>query len=247
MYGAYIDYVKQVVAKKDLSNFKRVKPYRKVLEHVNDTQGLSYYQLLTNDNNPITTQQILNFSAQNDSFGNPNTMSIANMSVSPTTLRYLYHARLILDHLNSNKVFYKTGINIVEVGGGYGGLCLAINYLNISKYRLPIKSYTIIDLEDVSKLQELYLSKFKLLFPVSFRSDIGNYVNYNFLISNYAISEFDPQTRMNYMNGLANYMPHGFMVWNGGVYNFSSIGKFKRAKHEPEKPQTGKSNVFVYF
>ncbi len=74
-------------------------------------------------------------------------MKLDSTAVLMISLGYIYHSHLILTHL-------KTCIldTIVEVGGGYDGLCLAL-HLFAAKYNVNIKSYTIVDLPSISKLQ----------------------------------------------------------------------------------------------
>lgn len=234
MYEEYSKFIKEIVDKNDLTNFKRNRAFTQILEHVTKEQGISYYQLLTT----AKINQMREFAVMNDSIGNPVTMAISSFQISPTSLRYLYHAHLILGYL---KTLMLKEIRIAEIGGGYGGLCLAIDFVNRSTYRLPIRKYTIIDLDEPVRLQTLYLSRFRLGFTAT--SQTSKTVDANFLISNYAFSEFDEQTQKEYINQTIKGIPNGFMVWNGKKINFGKKIKIE----EPEKPQTGKTNTVIYF
>ncbi len=125
-------------------------------------------------------------------------------------------------------------IDIVEIGGGYGGLCLALHFLCKN-----INSYTICDLLPVMKLQEMYLNAFNI--------SLSNEVKPNsILISCYGLSELDQYTRDRYINVLHTSIQHGFIVWNIPGDDIEKILK-RKCTIEPERPMTRDGNVFVYF
>jgi hypothetical protein len=83
-------------------------------------------------------------------------------------------------------------MDIVEVGGGYGGLCLAVHHF-APKYGVRINSYTICDLTNINRLQQLYLNHVNPYIKVEF-VDAATYGaniprDNMFLISNYCFSE----------------------------------------------------------
>jgi hypothetical protein len=61
---------------------------------------------------------------------------------------------LILDHIKKNLL---NNIDLVEICGGYGGLCLFIFKLSIL-FNISINSYTIFDLSEPMILQKKYLN-----------------------------------------------------------------------------------------
>jgi hypothetical protein len=211
-----------------------------MLEHVNKEQGETYYNLLMS---LYSIDTIESFCKLNDSIGNPHKCNIRSLKipVSPTSLRYLYHAHLILRHFSN-----QPEIHIVEVGGGYGGLCLAINFLSKLNYKI-ISSYHIIDLDSAGKLQKKYLENFDLSFnvDVSSSSDYGkNLTRTDYcLISNYCFSEIDRSHQENYIKYLLPKTKTGFLVWNNiPLYDFGKVTNF-----ETENPLTGPGNLYVYF
>lgn len=244
IYTTYNDFVKNVVMLKDLSYFKSHPSYTYMLEHVSYSFGKDYISLIKSEFN-IDTKKIQNFCKLNDRIGSPNKYYFEDISMytSPTSLRYIYHALLILKHINETK-----NTNIVELGCGYGGLCLAINFFNTNR----IDSYTCIDLPDIIELQKLYLSNFDISFPINFISSETygeNIQNDNvFLISNYCFSEISSYNQKKYIDILFPKITHGFITWNNiPLYNF---GK-ELIKVETERPVTGStngnSNLFVFF
>lgn len=124
MYDSYKLTLKRIQSKYD--PFKRDPQYRGVLEHVSVAQSIEYLDLLRNEFR-MQDETILKFCTFLDSFGSPILETVGNLSqsISPSGLRYLYHAHLILTQVNEPCHF-------VEVGCGYGGLFLAIQFLQDS-------------------------------------------------------------------------------------------------------------------
>ena len=217
-----------------------------MLEHVSQDIGTRYYQLLK----PLFSNSIiLEFCRINDGVGDPIKSYINGLesSVSPSSLRYLYHAYLSLKHIQTLKL---SSIDIVELGCGYGGLCIAIDYVS-KNMNINIHSYTCIDLDNPLKLQEIYTTLFQTSFPIKFHSasTFGTDVSgtNNFLISNYCFSEIGDENRKKYIETLIPKVSHGFMAWNFiPVFNFGK--DFIRV--EPENPQTdlvNSRNSYIYF
>jgi hypothetical protein len=226
----------------NIHTFKSNGDYTYVLEHVGQDHGNEYYRLIKSEFS-IEDDKIGDFCRLNDSFGNPTKYFIpgCNIRVSPTSLRYIYHTCLILEHIRSLDL---TDLNIVEVGAGYGGLALCMNFFGSDR----IRSYTCIDLPEALQLQELYLSKFQMKFPVSFVpcSTFGSSMDSTnlFMISNYCFSEISDTNRAKYSEILIPKVQHGFIVWNAiDVYDF---GKGS-VRVVDERPLTDNKNKYVYF
>lgn len=245
MYAEYNSYVQNCLRTKNLNTFKREKSYTYMLEHVSHSQGEKYLECIFKNTN-IKIPDIIEFSNINDSVGNPNKSTYNNIECSPSNLRYIYHAHLILSHFK--KVGSDLPISIVEIGGGYGGLYLAISYFN-KYYNVPITGYSIVDLPDIGRFQELYLSNFNQNIPIKFYSsmnygaELKNTPNL-FLISNYCFSEIGNNNQKMYIDTLFANIRHGFIAWNFiPVYNFG----FKM-EIEDEVPMTGTHfNKYVRF
>jgi hypothetical protein len=225
--------------------------YNAILEHVNVQQGIQYLDIIQSRTS-ISEKDIIAFCTLNDKVGSPQKHTFILKSgetcvASPTSLRYIFHAFLILNYFTS--CTKEESINIVEVGGGYGGLCLALSFFS-TYFSIKIQSYSIIDLIDITQLQQKYLSKFTLEYPVSFHdsalfgSDIQSSDN-TYLISNYCFSEIEKSLQEKYIQSLFPNVKHGFMAWNFiPVYDFGKT----ILKQEDEYPNTGGHlNKYIYF
>jgi hypothetical protein len=245
VYHQYSDFITNVLKSGNISNFKNNPSYCYVLEHCSESIGQAYLnEILTTT--PISLRDIVEFCAINDSIGNPLRFKYRQIEVSPSSLRYIYQAHLALSHFKS--VNDGTPVSIVEIGGGYGGLCLAVDYFN-KYYNIPIQEYNIVDLGPAISLQALYLSKFALSIPTKFHSSdtYGSEIVKNsqtYLISNYAFSEITMYHQQKYIDILFPKIDHGFMTWNFiPVYNFGFPTTVT-----PEVPDTaGGSNRYVRF
>jgi len=240
-YGTYANYVESICQSGDLSSFKSHPNYTYMLEHVSKNQGDEYLHCIKTSTN-INDNEIKNFCNINDSIGNPLKSDFQVVTASPSSLRYIFHSHLILKHLSSLNL---PSIDIVEVGGGYGGLCLAINHFS-EKYGLKINSYTIVDLPSISKLQTLYLNSVSnLKVDVVDATTFGEGISKQnmFLVSNYCFSEISTEFQKKYIDTLFPKISHGFMAWNMiPTYYFGF-----EIKEEIEYPKTGNFNRYVYF
>ena len=232
MYDRYLNYVRTIRDKNE--PFKRSPEYTYMLEHVSYDYGVQYLTLLRSEFG-MTDEAILGFCELNDSFGNPNKFFLKNLKkpVSPTSLRYLYHANCILKHANP---FVRS---FVELGGGYGGLYLALKYLAPNR----IQDYHIVDLDEVLSLIKLVVGDDPRVHYHS-ASDYGKQVPDNcFFISNYCYSEISSEHRTLYKTHLLSRCSQGFLTWNHIPYE--DIGK--SVQRAPETPMTGPGNEFVLF
>jgi hypothetical protein len=241
MYNSYLQFLSGI--RSATEPFKRHPDYTAILEHVSASQGQQYYSAIKGEFG-ISDERILAFCSINDSFGDPLRCKIGNLTaeVSPTSLRYIYHASLILDHL---KKFPEID-TLVEVGGGYGGLYLALHWLAPPS---RIREYHIVDLDFALNLQKLVLSHCQehTASNIIFHSShtFGYAVPENsFFVSNYCYSEIDSGLRQTYKNILLPKCPHGFILWNMSAYDPIDKPEVVRM---PERPYLGFPNEFVYF
>lgn len=137
-------------------------------------------------------------------------------------------------------------LDIIEIGGGYGGLSLFMHKIS-QLFKINIISYTIIDLPEISLLQKTYLDALNMSKNMNFYN-INNYKNLkenSFLISNYAYSEISIELQQEYTEKILNpYISYGFLVWNYiKLYDFI---KSKIILKEYEEPDTSHNNTNYY-
>lgn len=198
--GAYLSSCKRAALDdRFFSVFKRDPGYRHVLEHVPFEEGQKYLDAIE-----IDYADKLNEIKENDRLGSPFVFEYPNVGViSPTTLRYIK---------NSSDIVGKFGTDIksiVEIGGGYGGLCKVLSSF------IKFESYLIIDLEEPNLLSRKYLSHFNLP-TLSHRSEEIDSIEENFdlLISNYAFSECERDVQMEYLEKFVKKSNKFYMMYN---------------------------------
>ena len=193
MYSPYIDCIKtNLQVEPELWTFKSNNEYKSILEHLSVNESNEYLSILTTifntlfENNKSLLIELCN---QNDLYGSPKKASIANFTnCSPSNLRYILHSFIILKYMSDNLL---NNTNIIEIGGGYGGLCFYIQKL-AHLFNIQITTYTLFDLLESSKLQKIYLNKLNIHNVNCFHIDFfENLKNDSFLISNYAATGYN--------------------------------------------------------
>jgi len=177
----------------------------------NEIVGGSYYKMIQDN-----IDYIKSIFTTNDSFGNPVKINTFLGLYEGNNVKYLYHSCCVLDHMKSLGL---NNIDIVEIGGGYGGLSYFIHKMS-TLFDIKLNSYTIYDIEAPSKLQKKYAEHigFKINTVQSEKGHILEHKN-NYLISCYAFSEFSPFIKEIYMAEVFPYISHGLMAWNYYPYD----------------------------
>ena len=264
MYNNYNNFLKKIdIASISNIHFKQNNDYCGILEHVSYELGLNYLNLINTEFKNINYETIVEFISLNDKYGNPKIFNYSlmnnNITCSPTTLRYIYHALVILSHYKNTSCE-----NIAEVGCGYGGLCLAINYFS-KLLSIKINEYNLIDLPEPCKLIEGYLNLHKnnihTNITIHSSETYGENVKNNnlFFISNYCYTEIDKEHNLMYSTKLLPKTSNGFITWqNGGNSGAYPVQKCSEIIGKPtinvieEKPQTDAGygiykNYFVFY
>ncbi|MGE5196609.1 MAG: putative sugar O-methyltransferase [Anaerolineae bacterium] len=140
---------------------------------------------------------------ENDRFGNPRTFDyeIAG-AFSPSTLLYVKIAQEIVEEFGSLE-----GLRIVQIGGGYGGLCKVLSDL------FSFQSYTIIDLPASLELSKTYLAKLEVPnIHFSDVRDVSEEKRYDLVISHYAFSEFDGSLQKKLLSTILCKAKNGYIA-----------------------------------
>ena len=179
--------------------FKSHPAYRHVLEHVSFEEGQQYLKEID-----IDYLDKLEEVKENDSLGSPVIYEYPSVGeISPTTIRYIKNTSDII-----NK-FGNSFDSIVEIGGGYGGLCKVLSSF------IKFEQYLLLDLEECNLLSRKYLSHFNLP-TLSYRSEEIDEIDENFdlLISNYALSECHKEVQQDYIERLIKKSNNFYIMHN---------------------------------
>jgi hypothetical protein len=202
-YDKYLKVCKEALLNEEVfGKFKQFPNYRAILEHVSYEQGLGYINEIKKDSPELL--RLLSKFCENDAIGNPNVFYYAEIDrvISPTTLRYIK----VLSDLR--KYFGDLqGMNIVEIGVGYGGQCKIINDL------FKFKSYTLVDLPIVQQLAVKCLDKHKVKNVTIWQSGV-NLKLYDLCISNYAFTEIDRKYQEIYKSQIIDRSDRGYITCN---------------------------------
>jgi putative sugar O-methyltransferase len=204
--------------------FKSHPAYRHVLEHVSYEEGQQYL-----DEVEIDYKDKLDEIKENDALGTPVTCSYKGVgTISPTTVRYLK---------NTSDIVNKFGTSfdsIVEIGGGYGGLCKVMSSF------VKFENYLLLDLEECNMLSRKYLSNFDLP-TMSYQAEeiVDVEDNFDLLISNYALSECNRETQMMYVERFVKksdkfYLMHNNFHADNGNMSYEEFIDVMSDTHEIE-------------
>jgi putative sugar O-methyltransferase len=238
-------------------HFKTHRAYTTVLEHLQKGHGDQYLALIESEYPQVTFEQLKGFLLLNDKYGTPcktifTTQVHKLLYCSASTLRYAYHALRVLSY------FKETALtDIVELGGGYGGLCLAIHYFApILSADVAVHTYTIVDLPEVVPLAHAYLDAHRDNLPhMHYQCVPSTELDYRpqnaFFISNYCFTLIDDAYRARYAQQLLPACPHGFLVWQT-AFGLPSQRAEECLGHPvlavtEECPQTGPDHAKNYY
>lgn len=218
------------------SNFKSNSYYRHVLEHVSYEEGLQYLSEIA-----IDYEDKLDEIKENDSIGSPVTFDYDKIgNISPTTIRYIKNSSDIITKFGSD---FKS---VVEIGGGYGGLCKVLSSF------VDFDSYLLIDLEECNLLSRRYLKHFNLPTFSQRSEEVEVQEDFDIFISNYAFSECTRETQLEYIEKFLKkskcfYMMHNnFHLETGNMSHTEFIeimSEFFDIENQPEHGIEGSPQI----
>lgn len=204
----YIQSCKESVeSQKSFNNFRRDERIHPILEHVSYEEGLLYLKEIKDSGGSIS--DISYKFKENDLLGNPILYDYPQVGfMSPTTIRYVKNAYDIGTNFSSKVPKIE---NVVEIGGGYGGLCRMMNAI------FPINQYLLIDLKEVNDLSRKYLQHYfgecngiGWLTP----EDLIEVTNIQLCISNYCFSECNRKTQEKYYDKVIKNSNMFYITYN---------------------------------
>jgi len=250
VYNAYVECIKRQF---DLSPeqwyFKSDNNYKGILEHVSPSLGSQYLRIIQQkfpEFYQTHSSMLSELCSFNDLYGKTTKVEYAGFAnCSPSNLRYILHSLLVLEDM---KKYGLREVDVIEIGGGYGGLCLFLQKLS-PLYDIKLNSYGIFDLPEASQLQKRYLRALGVEVNIfQLDGDMSGIKTNSFLISNYAFSEIRMDLQEKYISQVINpYTKFGFLAWNHSeLYHFVENSVIER---EIEYPQTsdGFPNQYVRY
>lgn len=185
--------------------FKTNPAYQMVLEHLNESDGQYYIDLMNNE-----VPYDLELLKINDFTGDSQTFNYEGWGkISPSTLRYIKN---VWDIGNAKLLGNHDDESVVEIGGGYGGLARVL----LTRY--PTAIYTLIDNADVNLLSRKYLDQWDVAF--SYRVQTQDYrelfeiTHCDLAISNYALSELSLSLQVEYFYKILSKANHLYITYN---------------------------------
>jgi putative sugar O-methyltransferase len=188
--------------------FRRAPGIREIVEGVPTCVGRGYHEKLRAKMGDEALALEWERITENDRHGNPELVELApHGHAASTTMRYAWNVAdmdlhdILLDDAD-----------VVEVGGGYGGLCRMVH-----AFHKP-KSYTIIDLPEVLGLTRRYLEHYGIdarLVPC----DAYDEEPIDTFISNYVLTELTKVIQSGYVNKLLKRARHGYVTYNSQPRN----------------------------
>jgi len=165
--------------------FKTHPNYTPILSHVSRVQGQKYLEKIDHD--------LLEYKSINDVHGGPSLHLYDSHYIDPTSLRYIKFVSDIRKFLGTDLG------DVIEIGGGYGGLCLFIKTI------LKVNSYSILDNEFVILLVKKYLKLHNI------ELNVDRFKTYDTVISTFAWDELGFDLREEYLH-LMEKSNRGYLV-----------------------------------
>jgi hypothetical protein len=187
------------------ASFKKDKDYCHMLEHVSYEIGEYFIDNMKNIDS-LTPEKIKKFK-ENDFYGFANLQEYKEFGmISPSTVRYVKNTLDILNFLKNKEVN-----TIVEIGGGYGGLCKTLSAL------INFTEYTLIDLPEANNLSKKYLNKFNDTFGKVNQVSCFEFEpidSIDLFISNYAFSECSLKIQKDYYEKVIINAKNFYIIYN---------------------------------
>lgn len=225
-------------------NFKRDKDYGKILESGAEIVGIMALDSIKKFNGTNLLLENLNKFKENDIYGNPNLINFNYQNdgfnhklglISSSTLRYINTCVEIREIIGNDAIR-----KIVEVGGGYGGLCKMMSVLH------DFDEYIIIDLPSVIKLCKKYIDHFEnIKYKVKYIScndieSLEKIKEIDLFISDSALAECDFETQKKYTKNIAKRAIFIYVTWNTLHVNGSAYEMMKFLKN------FNQNNTYIY-
>lgn len=222
--------------------FRSDPDYTRSVENIGPDTGVAYLEVALLQSPHLA--ECLDEFARNDDVGGPWVPNPGAILRCPTTSRYVKMVSDLEVRFGS-----LNGMNVLEVGGGYGGQArLITSYWDV-------RSYTIVDLPEPLTLAERYLSHFGEL-PISFvPSEDLTSRRPDLFLSNFAFSELVRPVQERYRDLVIRGSRRGFVTCNfiSSGWGLESMSREELvamrlgARWIPEEPLTHPDNAVLVW
>ena len=248
IYDVWENYCAKILESGDLSTFKKHPHIEYMTEHNNLERYAPEWLQQINDKIQkldIDKNIVLTALRKNEKYGgSTKSITIEDFKVHANSIKYANIALELIIDWNKKEL---NNVNLIEIGGGYGGFSLILNEILKGLNRDIISEYILIDLKNVINLQQKYLELNNV--KCNFRFINGEDVqklklnDRYYLFSSYSLSEIPKEVRHFYYEKLFNNVDNGLLYWN--TEHIDLLGYKLDIKNE--KPSTGFYNKIVYF
>jgi hypothetical protein len=174
--------------------------------------GNLWLSMILNKYGDTILKEKLDLFKRNDIYGSPTIINYGEYGdVCPFTFLYILQGLNAINKFQTNK-FDK----IVEIGAGFGSLCIMMDSL------CEYKEYVIVDLPEVIELDKKYLSNFPEIYKkVTFIpcNELSDIQDADLCISIAAISECDVETQLYYFDKVIKYTKYTYLGCNYDITN----------------------------
>ncbi len=184
------------------NNFRRDPVYKGIVEQVTREQGIRYLEVINRDSDVLSAMEAFK---ENDRYGSPIMYDYPPFgAISPTTLRYVKVLGDLKRHFG-----ILDGLNICEIGVGYGGQCRIINAF----YRPA--TYCLVDIKPALNLAQRFLDNYALASILTYKTmnELDRH-SYDLVISNYAFTELPRRIQDVYLGKIIVSSRRGYITYN---------------------------------
>lgn len=184
-----------------------------------DTSQFLFHTILTQT--PELEKSFKRFSS-NDDIGSPQLFDYGGHIFAPDTIYYIKVLSDLIKFLGP-----LDNLDIIEIGGGYGGQCKIIYDL------FKPNTYIIIDSDQACKFQKEYLEIFGI-------EPFFNYLdggNYDLCISSHEFDALDIEMKLRYKAEIIDHSRSGYFITNQAIFEF----------FPPSEIKPGQSDNLIFF
>ncbi len=193
------------MSKKDslFRDFRRQAMMTSILERNNKNTGAECIAYI--ETNSPTLTCLWDLFRENDRIGNP--ITVQYLSAGTFSSATLSHVKIAADL----QTFFMPieNLKIVEIGGGYGGLCRILTQV------FNVKDYTIVDWPEPLQLAKKYLDHYQITTVKYLTPDkLDQGIQADLVVCSHLFSLFRKDLQERYLEQIIKQTPRGYMICN---------------------------------